>query len=55
MMKKPEKKTVLVIISALLLGIFGFLVMENSRERTLGETFDEAAEEISGELNNYSR
>lgn len=44
----------LIIISVLLLGIFGYLAMDYPRERTLGETIGEAAEEIGDEIDDHT-
>lgn len=53
-MQKPNNKTLLIVISLLLLGIFGYLAMDYPRERTLGETIDEAAEEIGDEIDDHT-
>ena len=46
-----KNKPVLVVIALLLLGILGFLVIEqNQRPQTLGEAVGEAVEEVGDEI-----
>jgi hypothetical protein len=53
-MQKPDNRALLIVISVLLLGILGFLAVDNSRPQTLGESIDEATEEISDELDDFT-
>ena len=50
----PSNKTLLIIISVLLLGILGLLYVDHSRQQTLGESIDEVAEEISDEIDDHT-
>jgi hypothetical protein len=52
---RPDNRALLILISVLLLGILGFLVIDNSRHKTLGESLDDAASEISDELDRHTR
>ena len=45
-----QNRALLIVIAVLLLGIFGFYALENSRERTVGEAIDEAVEEVVDEI-----
>lgn len=47
-------RTMLTIITLLLLGAIGFYVVDRSRHKTLGETIDEAAEELSDEIDDHT-
>jgi len=50
----PSNRILLIILSVLLLGIIGYLVIDQSREKTLGEAIDEATEEISDEIDDHT-
>ena len=52
--KMPDNRTLLIIICVLLLGVFGFFAVDQSRHKTLGETIDEAAEEIGDEIDDHT-
>lgn len=45
-----NSRNLLIIIVLLLLGIFGFLVYERSRHKTLGDKIDAVTEEIGDQI-----
>lgn len=53
-MKTPDNRTLTIVFCILLLGIFGFLALDYSRNKTLGETIDEVTEEISDEVDDHT-
>lgn len=54
----PDNRTLLIIVLVAILGIFGFLAVTYSNDRsspqTLGEAIDEAAEEIGDEIDDHT-
>lgn len=49
-----NSRNLLIIIVLLLLGIFGFLVYDRSRHKTLGDKIDEVTEEIGDQIDDHT-
>jgi hypothetical protein len=45
-----NNKNILIVIAVIALAIFAYVAIDNSRQRTLGGSIDEAIEEVADEI-----